>query len=302
MFEEDTFDEVKTVPEHIRRIDLTELKPFDFQEKFMDSKCEKCLYYIKCKSGANGHFICHEDGREVWKWCSRHIGEAFYQYITLQSILRNKGLLTKETLADYQGSQSLECVKQLRLIAQMPDVYKGNYYLYGDNSTQKTTMAKALAKKLCYPIAHFKCSKTENQIVPISDDINVEYTSMNKIMKLIAKSMDYDVLKEEKVGVNTNLDTFRNARYLFIDESFDPSKATFYKTGFMIGELDELLRSRLEDRSKSTFFISNIKPEEIDEEIFGKSLKELVKRSMEQVLEFKDKYSSNRVPTRQVKI
>ena len=96
-------------------------------------------------------------------------------------------------------------------------------------------------------------------------------------------------------------DTYRKlieADFLFIDESFDKSKITLFKSGYQIPYLDNFIRERYEDLRKPTIFISNIKPQDIDESLFGKSLKDLINRSTsESYLEFYDKFVLSAINT-----
>jgi DNA replication protein DnaC len=90
---------------------------------------------------------------------------------------------------------------------------------------------------------------------------------------------DYDIWYNDLV----------NCDLLIIDDAFD-KKSLVYKSGYQITYLDTLLRTRLERTGKSIIFTSNTNIEDIDEEKFSLSIKELVKRNtLNCVFEMKDK-------------
>lgn len=70
----------------------------------------------------------------------------------------------------------------------------------------------------------------------------------------------------------------KNVQFLFLDESFDKSKVTIFKSNFQIPYLDDLIRSRTQS-NKANFFISNNKYDEI-EDIVGKSIQDFVYRNV----------------------
>lgn len=100
--------------------------------------------------------------------------------------------------------------------------------------------------------------------------------------------MDNRELYEE---LSATYSDYEKADILILDECFDPFKLKTYKTGFNIYLFDKFIRERLESKRRSTFFISNVKIEDIDLERFGASLKDLVEReTWGNVLEFNDKF------------
>lgn len=81
---------------------------------------------------------------------------------------------------------------------------------------------------------------------------------------------------------------------LVLDDFFDKAKMTIYASGFQLPFLDSFLRERLEGRRKAVIFTSNVPPEQIDEKVFGVSLKDLVLRNTvarKTVVAFSDNYA-----------
>ena len=99
------------------------------------------------------------------------------------------------------------------------------------------------------------------------------------------------LLSQESFEDNDHyLERCRNSDFLIIDDSFDKKKVTIYKSGYQIPFLDTFLRSRLENDRKATCFTSNTSALNIDEETFGKNLKNLILRTVHE-FRFDDSYT-----------
>ena len=84
------------------------------------------------------------------------------------------------------------------------------------------------------------------------------------------------------------------ADLLIVDESFDKSKLTLYKSGYQIPFIDRFIRERFEINKKAIIFISNKEPTQIEEQGFGFSLESLIRRNVrESTLNFFDTYIDN---------
>lgn len=137
-------------------------------------------------------------------------------------------------------------------------------YLYGPNSTQKTSTASIVGKEL------------------IEQGFQVKFILMNNLVRLLQQQ---DFNKD-----NTTLSDAMNCDFLIVDDAFDPAKVTLYKSGYQIPSLDAFLRERLEVYSRSTCFTSNIPVSKIGDS-FGESIQALIERSVKGVLHMTDKYS-----------
>lgn len=168
------------------------------------------------------------------------------------------------TLDDYIGSDR-EKIDKLKLYLEKFEEKFKNIHLYfwsKENGTQKTTTASIVGKML------------------LEKGYSAQFVLMSTLLKMLSEE------KFEEGHVST-LNSYRSCDFLIIDDSFDKKKATIYRSGFQIPFLDEFLRKRLEVDRKATCFSSNFSIDEIDEETFGKSLKNLVKRSISEPFLFK---------------
>jgi DNA replication protein DnaC len=141
--------------------------------------------------------------------------------------------------------------------------------MYGSNGTQKTTLAKWMAAKL------------------LSNGYSVRYSIMQNLIKDLTIFEDEE--REQACAKYYGVDL------LIIDEVFDKSKVTLYKSGYQIPFLDQFIRDRLDNHKKGIVFVSNKKIEEIDAQGFGISLQDLITRKVllkKSLLTFEDKYFS----------
>lgn len=238
--------------------------------------CRKC----SGKKGPEpGYFYIKVKGFDAVQECTCHIKWRKKEDLTRRA--KESNVYTSLTFDDYKGNISQADLDCLRKIAGDPKKFldKGAMiYLYGPNGTQKTTMSKVLGYAL------------------LEKDYKVYYIRMNDLIQTIIDVGSFNEIESSRAR-----DTYRKlieADFLFIDESFDKSKITLFKSGYQIPYLDNFIRERYEDLRKPTIFISNIKPQDIDESLFGKSLKDLINRSTsESYLEFYDKFVLSAINT-----
>ncbi len=166
-------------------------------------------------------------------------------------------------IRSYHGDKSKEQVQKLKKYAkEFEEKFSHiNLYVYGTNSTQKTTLAHWVCRELF---------KTER--------LKVHYALMDKLVKdLIACSFG------EKDELPAAVEKYRTVDLLVIDEAFDKRKMTWYKTDFQLSYLDSFLRERLEQNKKATIFVSNNAPDFI-QGTFGDGMFELINRNCQMFL------------------
>lgn len=174
----------------------------------------------------------------------------------------------KELTLDHYVGNDTEKIIKLKLYLEKFEEKFNQIHLYfwsHENGTQKTTTAGIVAKEL------------------LLKGYSVNFVLMSSLLGM---------LSEEKFDKKLTplIDSFRTCDFLVIDDAFDKKKATVYKSGFQIPFLDAFLRQRLEVDRKATCFSSNFSVKEIDEEVFGISMKNLVIRSVKDPFQFISSY------------
>ncbi len=147
-----------------------------------------------------------------------------------------------------------------------PKIKSSFVWFYGDNGTQKTTMGNLFLKRL------------------LINRVSSSFILMNSLAKLLMNAERDEVARKE-------LEILSSKEVLIIDESFDISKMSLYKSGWQIPFLDTFLRERIAE-GKGVIFISNVDVPDIDDR-FGKSLKDLITRTttlLNSRIEFKNRY------------
>lgn len=172
------------------------------------------------------------------------------------------------TLKDYIGENRAIPRKLEKYVLEFDTRYKSVhlYFWSTKNGTQKTTTASIVGTQL------------------LLQGKKVKFILMGELLSILT---DLD-RKEEFAPLR---DELLNCDFLIIDDSFDKKKATIYRSGFQISFLDIFLRERLEVRKKATCFTSNFSIQEIDEEVFGVSLKKLIERSILDPFKFETLFS-----------
>lgn len=243
--------------------------------------CEKKSNFVACRK-------CREN---LNKGISPYLGYSFGKYKDTPVLiecdchikwrkereLENKvleaGISDNYTFDDYRGTLSVNSVKKLKYLAENPDkfVNKSMIYIFGPNSTQKSSMSRTVAREF------------------IKKDYSVVFTTMNNIIAGI--SPDFKETEEEKGKKNAFIRKCMECDFLFIDESFDREKAQVYTSGYQIPYIDNFLRNRFEINGKSIIFISNVPKDKICENGYSVSIQKMVTRNVETTtLEFKDEY------------
>ena len=219
-----------------------------------------------------GYYLTTFQGYTVAKECDCH--KRWRKENDLARNLEKSGVVADYSFDDYRGTTSLEQLNALKLIASDFDRFsrKKMIYLWGENGTQKTSMVQALGKEL------------------IKQGYTVQYTLMNTLINNLVKEFDdpNQDIKDNFIKKCSEVDL------LIIDESFDSTKTTVFKSGFQVPYLDAFIRSRFESGKKSILFVSNKLPSEISSQGFSTSLQNLIERNTQQsFLEFKDVYIKN---------
>lgn len=171
-------------------------------------------------------------------------------------------------LKDYIGTNRSIPRKLSKYVEEFDTRYR-NIHLYfwsHDNGTQKTTTASIVGNLL------------------LKKGFSTRFILMGDLLTLLT-----DLNKGEDSSERRQ--DLLDCDFLIIDDSFDKKKATIFRSGYQISFLDIFLRDRLERLRKATCFTSNFSIDEIDEEVFGVSLKKLVKRSVPDPFEFSVLYS-----------
>lgn len=194
---------------------------------------------------------------------------------SLRSKLLSSGLplhVSSLSFDDYIGEDRAIPEKLKKYVSQFPERYSSIhlYFWSHDNGTQKTTMAGILGKEL------------------VLKGYDVRFVLMGSLLSLLS-SFNKDDEEDHRIQELMNCDL------LIIDDSFDTKKATIYKSGYQISFLDIFLRERLEVKRKATCFTSNFFIEEINEDIFGKSLKKLIHRNIIDPFHFNVSYAERNV-------
>lgn len=190
--------------------------------------------------------------------------------------LKDSGIPTIEYRLDkdYKGTQSLPEINKVKYIVKHFEKRFSDklMYFYGDNGTQKTHVGWWLATAL------------------LKKGIRAKYVLMDKLIRDVSRLEDGEAFR----------DTYLDNDVIIMDESFDPTKVKIFRSGHQIPFLDNFIREFSDGRRKAIVFISNVKPEDIKEDIFQKSIKDFVNRKVKlskTFLEFKDNYvhSTNEV-------
>ena len=241
--------------------------------------------YIPCRNCANkkgpepGYFYVKINGFDAVRECECHA--AWRKTEELYRVAKDSNVYTELSFRDYKGDTSRTDLRCLQKVSEDPEKFltRGSMiYLYGPNGTQKTSMVKVLGYSL------------------IKSNYSVYYTRMNEMIQTIIDANSFN--DSESLAAENIYNKLLSSDFLIVDESFDKNKITLYRSGYQIPYLDNFIRERYESRKKPIIFVSNVKPDSIDESLFGKSLKDLIVRSTaESCLEFYDRFTANRINT-----
>lgn len=234
---------------------------------------------MKCTNNCSNGFIYSKNslGEEVVTKCSCLKSKQYNIYKDI--VFKNSKL--PETIKkynidkDYLGRESIINIDIIKEFINNFEEHKSVslYFFSKETGCQKTTLSQYICRELLY--AGYKC-----YFVLFADFIRtVESEGFNK----------------EETSFKNELLT---CDLLILDDCFDKKKNTIYQSGFQLAFLDKFFRNRMEILNKSIIFTSNYNISEINEDIFGVSLKSLLHRNITfkgNELEFKDNVYSNLV-------
>lgn len=232
------------------------------QEEFVEFEGKKVPKYLTYIDIASGETVFRENPE------ARKIREI----LSLRSRIKKSNLPPDFSVSveDYVGEDRSKVHKLRTYINRFEEKFHAVhlYFWSPKNSTQKTTMACAVAREL------------------LMKGFSAHFILMGQLLKILAN----EPFEEDP----ETLDILRKVRtcdFLIIDDSFDPKKATVYKSGYQIPFLDEFLRTRLEIERKATCFTSNYRVPDINTQVFGESLRQLMIRSIIDPFYFDTPYS-----------
>lgn len=232
--------------------------------------CRTCPA-LKKESPREGYYFDIKSGCPILVECDCH--KKWRKEKELSAYYKISNINPNFNFNDYVGTNSILSKRCLESFADNFNNYinRTMIYLYGPNGTQKTSLSMCTAKTI------------------INKGYTVQYVLMNNLISALVT--ETGAFKEDDEDTQRFLKRSRECDLLIIDESFDKSKVTLYKSGYQIPFLDSFLRDRFELNNKSIMFISNIKPYNIENAGYGRSLQDLIVRNTTStLLEFYDNY------------
>lgn len=210
--------------------------------------------FVPCADCTNGYIIDNGDACKCD--CLLEFQKKNRSFIAFKNSNINSFLYDYE-IEDYIGRDVAENLEKIKkFINFFEEKYNNQHlYLYGPNHTQKTTIASYIGKKL------------------IQKKYKVYLVILNDFIRSLTQR-DFEA-EQHNYAIKKTVE----ADLLIVDDSFCTQKNTVYASGYQIPFLDTFLRDRLEGKRKATIFTSNISRENIDENVFGMSIKSLIMRS-----------------------
>ena len=172
----------------------------------------------------------------------------------------------KRSLSDYIGADAPGNLPKLRRYVDefATKFCRHSLYIWSRfNSTQKTTVSRALIKEI----------KEKHK------DVVCAFVLANT---LVNDLKNYDFSDDAKQRV----ELYKEVSFLVVDDAFAADKVTRFSSGYQTTFLDTFLRERLEVYKKATVFTSNIPVKEIGR-VWGASVEALVNRNVFE-MEFND--------------
>jgi len=214
--------------------------------------------FVPCKNCNNG-YIFSKDRQSVKKCnCLK-----LYQEDCLLAIKKNKAGLEdfEYTLKEYRGKdEENNLAKISQYIEGLSKRYKNNshLYFYGQNGTQKSTIAKCIL------------------VQAIKRSLSVKFVLMNDLMNTICNVRQEDEDKK-------NIQFLETCDILVVDDSFSAKKVTLYKNSkdYQMSFLDSFFRKRIEQNRKNTIFTSNVKIDDIEKNGFSYDIMNLLQREIQ---------------------
>lgn len=236
--------------------------------------CRKCK---KTNKNPEGYYTKEINGQTILVECPHHIKWRQNKDLKIKYI---KNGFSEEnfdyTFASYKGEKSISNINRIKnylkcfLDNDKKNIVKRSIlYLYGPNGTQKTTIASMIGKSL------IKCG------------LNIKYVLMKTLIDLL-----WDSQRDENAKLKIN--DYLNCDIIIIDESFSKDKIHLWQSGAQIGYIDEFFRERL-NLGNGIIFISNTKPEDIENQGFSHSIQDLISRELKKddgAMLFSDNYMS----------
>lgn len=234
--------------------------------------CRKCR---PSKNNPAGYIFVEKDGYQFLEECDCHKKWSRERDIYVKCVSSN--INPDYSFNDYVGNKSKENLENLKYYSENFEKFKDKtmVYIYGPNGTQKTSMVQAAGKEV------------------LNRGYSVYYLNMNTLINYLIQS---EGPYNDEVEENTlyRMKRCKECDLLIIDESFDPTKVTIYKSGFQIPFLDSFLRTRYEIDKKSIIFVSNVNPNDIEKAGYSKSICDFIKRNTcTSQLTFEDNYYSS---------
>jgi len=164
-----------------------------------------------------------------------------------------------KTLQDYKGKDTQHNLDKIKLYcSNLSTTFKVDSHLYltGVNGTQKSTIGKIIVK------------------TAIEQGLTARFVLMSELLDLLT-----DVYSDNPTRA-FDLECFKNADVLTIDDAFDKHKVLLYRSGYQLSFVDRFLRTRMETLHHNTVFTSNVPIAKIEENGFTKDVQNLLYRSI----------------------
>lgn len=228
--------------------------------------CRRCY-----NSKIEGYIESEIEGEIVVQECNCHVK---WRKTQMLLILLDKANIPSDfnlRFENYKGSYSLQEIQKLQRFVsnfKLSD-RSSSLYFYGDNGTQKTTVAYMVALQFLKQDLSVFYIPTMEQI--INNFGSFENQRTDKIKQFIQKATESDLV--------------------IIDECFANKKA-YSVSDYQLNQLRSYLKNRLEVDRKSIILISNTKITDIENQGYSKTIQSLIIRNTlnGKVLTFKDYY------------
>jgi len=178
---------------------------------------------------------------------------------------------------EYKGKDVNNNIKKLKTYIdkfESSEFSSAILYFYGRSGTQKTFTAKWLGAQI------------------INKSKKVAYITMLDLISLLLKPFDDVNVKKPEDTYSGFLD---KADLVIIDDSFDKSRVSVWKSGYQLQFLDSFLRKRLGNK-KGLVIISEYCITDISSQGFSPSIQDLISREVnlkKTAFEFTDNYEVN---------
>lgn len=221
--------------------------------------------FKSCGKCNNGKITIRSKNGNTWKYCDCY--KTYIHNMRIYSKMKSSGLndIIVKSFDDYVGTDENKNIpKMKKFVDEFSNKFHDKHlFIYGDNGTQKSTMAKVLLYKLA--------EKGYSVLYMNSKDFFSKFSELEVDEEFENKFYNYDCL--------------------ILDE-FDSKKVQLFKSGYKESATIAPLKKRMEINRKSTIFISNQTIDEIKDSQLGELFGDLIDRECFQMT-FTDKYSKN---------